>query len=40
MIMGIFNDKLNGRGYQIFADGSVISDVIYRDDKETDGLSI
>jgi hypothetical protein len=34
MIMGGFsNDKLSGRSYQIFADGSVISDVIYRDDK-------
>ena len=34
MIMGGFsNDKLNGRGYQIFADGSVVSDVNYKDDK-------
>ena len=34
MIMGGFsNDKQNGRGFQIFADGSVLSDVNYKDDK-------
>lgn len=34
MIMGNFsNDKLNGRAFQIFADGSIISEVIYKDDK-------
>ena len=35
MIMGGFsNDKLTGQGYQIFADGFVISDVIYKDHKK------
>ena len=34
MIVGNFsNDKLNGRCIQIFTDGSVISDVNYKDDK-------
>ena len=34
MIMGGFsNDRLNGRAFQIFADGSVVSDVNYIDDK-------
>jgi len=34
MMMGNFsNDKLNGRCIQIFADGSVVSDVNYKDDK-------
>ena len=34
MIMGGFsNDKLNGRAFQIFADGSIVSEVNYTDGK-------